>query len=132
MSENVIPFPIAIGQRGSDGAYAVRATTHGGETTTELELPEALLTLATRLLQPGVRLPLSDAPALGQALGRALLAPPLRDMLLRSARAAKQSGARLQVQLQIAAPELAVLPWELITIGAAPSWSPALRDDYAL
>jgi peptidoglycan/xylan/chitin deacetylase (PgdA/CDA1 family) len=128
----VIPFHIAIGSRGSDGVYAVRAAMQAAETTTELELPEALLALATRLLQPGVRLPLSDAPALGQALGRALLAPPLRDMLLRSARGAAQSGARLQVQLQIAAPELAMLPWEWITIGAAPAWSPALRDDYAL
>jgi peptidoglycan/xylan/chitin deacetylase (PgdA/CDA1 family) len=128
----VIPFHIAIGPRGSDGVYVVRAIARGAETTTELELPEALLALATRLLHPGVRLPLSDAPALGQALGRALLAPPLRDMLLRSARAAAQGGERLQVQLQIAAPELAVLPWEWITLGAAPSWSPALRDDYAL
>src|SRR5262249_31672337 len=88
--------------------------------------------LASRLLRPGVRLPLSDAPALGLALGHALLAPPLRDMLLRSARGAAQSGERMQVQLQIAAPELAVLPWEWISIGAAPAWSPALRDDYAL
>jgi peptidoglycan/xylan/chitin deacetylase (PgdA/CDA1 family) len=128
----VIPFHIAIGPRGSDGVYTVRATMREAETTTELELPEALQALAARLLQPGVRLPLGDAPALGQALGRALFAPPLRDMLLRSARGAAQSGARLQVQLQIAAPELALLPLEWITLGAAPSWSPALRDDYAL
>ncbi|HEY3228781.1 MAG TPA: polysaccharide deacetylase family protein, partial [Roseiflexaceae bacterium] len=91
-----------------------------------------LLTLATRLLQPGVTLPVSDALALGRALGRALLAPPLRDMLLRSARAAARDGRRLQVQLQIAAPELAALPWEWITLGVARPWSPALRDDYAL
>jgi peptidoglycan/xylan/chitin deacetylase (PgdA/CDA1 family) len=129
---HALPFHIAIGPRGSDGVYAVRATTKGGETTTELELPEALLALANRLLQPGIRLPLGDAPALGQALGRALLAPPLRDMLLRSARAAAQSGDRLQVQLQIATPELAALPWEWMALGAARPWSPALRDDYAL
>ena len=42
----VIPFHIAIGLRGSDGVYAVRATTRGAETTTELELPESLLALA--------------------------------------------------------------------------------------
>ncbi|MFL5806957.1 MAG: CHAT domain-containing protein, partial [Roseiflexaceae bacterium] len=130
--QQVIPFQIAIGPRATGGAYPVRTTTRGAETTTELELPAALLALAARLLQPCVRLPLGDAPMLGHALGQALLAPPLRDMLLRSARGAARDGGRLQVQLQIAAPELAALPWEWVTIGAARPWSPALRDDYAL
>ena len=132
MSQKCIPFHIAIGQRSSNGAYIVQATTKGAETTTELELPEALLTLANRLLQPGVKLPISDAPALGRALGRALLAPPLRDMLLRSARSVAQENQRLQVQLQLAAPELAALPWEWVTLGVSRPWSPALRDDYAI
>jgi peptidoglycan/xylan/chitin deacetylase (PgdA/CDA1 family) len=132
MIQKVIPFQISIGPRASSGAHPVRAVTGGAETTTELELPNALLMLATRLLQPGVTLPVSDALALGRALGRALLAPPLRDMLLRSARAAARDRRRLQVQLQIAAPELAVLPWEWITLGVVRPWSPALRDDYAL
>jgi peptidoglycan/xylan/chitin deacetylase (PgdA/CDA1 family) len=38
----------------------------------------------------------------------------------------------LQVQLQIAAPELAALPWEWVALGVSRPWSPALRDDYAL
>jgi peptidoglycan-N-acetylglucosamine deacetylase len=129
---HVIPFQIAIGPRTAGGAYPVRAATRGAETTTELELPTALLTLADRLLQPGVRLRLDDALALGRALGVALLAPPLRDLLLRSARGAARDGGRLQVQFQIAAIELAALPWEWVTVGAARPWSPALRDDYAL
>jgi peptidoglycan/xylan/chitin deacetylase (PgdA/CDA1 family) len=132
MGQKVIPFHIAIGLRSSNGAYTVHATTKGAETTTELELPEALLALANRLLQPGMKLPISDAPALGRALGRALLAPPLRDMLLRSARSAAQENRRLQVQFQLAAPELAALPWEWVTLGVSRPWSPALRDDYAL
>jgi peptidoglycan/xylan/chitin deacetylase (PgdA/CDA1 family) len=132
MGQKVIPFHIAIGPRGSNGAYEVQATTKCAETTTEHELPEELLALAGRLLQPGVKLPIGDAPALGRALGRALLAPPLRDMLLRSARGAVQENERLQVQLQIVAPELAALPWEWITLGVSRPWSPALREDYAL
>ena len=65
-------------------------------------------------------------------MGRALLAPPLRELLLQSVKAAAHAGGRLQLQLKITPPELAPLPWELITVGLSRPWSPGLRDEFAL
>src|SRR5438093_7145265 len=100
MMQQITPFRIAIGPRTPGGVYTVHASAGRAETWTELELPEQLLASAERLLEPGVTLPIRDPLALGQALGRALFAPPLRDLLLRSVRAAAQAGERLQIQLQ--------------------------------
>jgi peptidoglycan-N-acetylglucosamine deacetylase len=132
MEQSIIPFHIAIGTRASNGAYAVHATSQGAAVTSELTLPDPLQAAAARLLEPGARVRVGDAPALGRGLGRALFAPPLRDMLLRSRRGSVKEGARLQIQLQIDAPELAALPWEWLTVGEARPWSPALRADYPL
>jgi peptidoglycan/xylan/chitin deacetylase (PgdA/CDA1 family) len=109
----------------------VRASCAGAEIATELLLGDQLLAVAERLLQPGATIPAGDPLSFGRALGRALITPALRDMLLRSAKQARNTG-RLQVQLQIGPPELAALPWEWVTIGVDRPWSPALRDDYAL
>ncbi len=129
MTHKITPFHIAIGSRSPDGTYAVHAATGRAEATTSLRLPERLLASADLLLQPGTMLPIGDAPAFGRALGHALLTPPLRELLLR---AVARGQRRLQIQLQLAAPELAALPWEWLTLGSAAPWSPALRDDYTL
>jgi peptidoglycan/xylan/chitin deacetylase (PgdA/CDA1 family) len=102
------------------------------ETRTELSLPDHVLDAAASLLDPGGSARLGDAVLFGRSLGRALLTPPLRDLLLKSVKAAAQAGGRLQLQLQVAPIELAPLPWELITIGLSNPWSPALRAEYAL
>jgi len=128
----MIPFHITIGPRASNDAYSVHATTERGETWTELVLPEQLLASTDWLLQPDVALPVRDPAALGRLLGRALFAPPLRDLLLRNIRAAAEAEQRLQIQLRITAPELAFLPWECLMIGAEAAWSPALRRDHTL
>src|SRR5512145_1186520 len=132
MRKRVIPFHIAIGPRSSAGIYTVRARSERGESVAELCLPEGLLLLARRLLQPGITLPVSDTQLLGQELGRALFVPPLRRLLLDSAAAAARRSSRLQIQLQIASLELAALPWEWLTVGSTTHWSPALREDYTL
>jgi peptidoglycan/xylan/chitin deacetylase (PgdA/CDA1 family) len=131
MNRKVIPFLISIGPYTSGDAYPVRATFERAEALTELRLPEPLLDATADLLENG-ELSLDDAALFGRLLGRALLTPPLREVLLRSVKAAAQAGGRLRVQLQITPPELVALPWELVTLGLARPWSPALRDDYAL
>ncbi len=132
MSRTVIPFHISIGPCTSGTTYPVRATFGRTETLTELQLPDHVLDVAASLLEPGAGAQLGDTALFGRSLGRALLTPPLRDLLLKSVKAAAQSGGRLQLQLQIAPTELAPLPWELLTIGLSQPWSPALRADYAL
>jgi peptidoglycan/xylan/chitin deacetylase (PgdA/CDA1 family) len=132
MTHTAIPFHIAIGPCTSGTSYPVRATFGRAETLTELRLPDHVLDTAASLLEPGGIAQLGDPALFGRALGRALLTPPLRDLLLKSVKSAAQSGRRLQLQLQIAPTELVPLPWELITIGLSQPWSPALRADYAL
>jgi peptidoglycan/xylan/chitin deacetylase (PgdA/CDA1 family) len=132
MNRTAIPFHISIGLCTSGATYPVRATFGRTETLTALQLPDHVLDAAASLLEPGGSAQLGDAALFGRSLGRALLTPPLRDLLLKSVKAAAQLGGRLQLQLQIAPTELAPLPWELITIGLSQPWSPALRADYAL
>ena len=122
---------IEIGARAFGDAYPVRMRAGASERTAELVLPPALAPLAERLAHAGTQ-PLPDPGALGQAMGRALFSPPLRDMLLGSARQAARDGLRLQIQLQIAPPELAALPWEWLAVGGERPWLPALRGEYAL
>jgi peptidoglycan/xylan/chitin deacetylase (PgdA/CDA1 family) len=132
MIRKAIPFHISIGPCTSGTTYPVRATFEGAETHTELLLPDLVLDAAADLLEPGGSAQLGDAAMFGRALGRALLTPPLRDLLLQSVKSAAQAGGRLQLQLQVAPAELVPLPWELVTIGVSRPWSPALRADYAL
>jgi peptidoglycan/xylan/chitin deacetylase (PgdA/CDA1 family) len=115
MHTAVIPFQLAIGGRGA-GGYALRATAAGRVADAALDLP-----------------PLPDDPdALGAALGRALFPPPVRQLLIDVARGADEAGARVQIQLQVAPPELAALPWEWASLGRDAPWRPAVREDYTL
>ncbi len=129
-ARDTIPFSITITPAGE--GYAVLARGSMGEATAELVLPGAIEALGARLLRPGVFDAAADAAAIGRVLGRALLSQPVRELLLACARAAAQERARLQVRLQIAAPELAALPWEWMTLGADDRWQPALRDEYTI
>lgn len=111
----VIPFQIVIGGRDA-GGYGLRAMAAG-------RVAEARLALAD--------LP-ADPESLGAALGAALFPVPVRQLLIDVAHGADEAAARVQIQLGVAAPELAALPWEWASLGAASPWRPALRDDYAL
>ncbi len=129
MSEHdeLVPFQIAVGPRVQDGVYTLRAVAPQREVRAELALPPALIEQALRSIQPD-----AAASDLGRQLGQTLFAPPVRELLLATARNAGQRGARLQLQLQIAPPEVAALPWEWLSLGASTPWRPAIRDDYAL
>jgi len=132
LKQTIVPFQISIGPCTLGESYPVRARCERTEIATELRLSDQLLTFAERLVQPGAAVALGDTAAFGRSLGRVLFRPPLRQLLLESARAAARRQSRLQLQLKIGPPELAMLPWEYITVGAERPWSPALRDDYAL
>ena len=111
----VIPFQIVISGKDST-EYRLHATGLGRSVESLLDLPE----LST------------DSDLLGTALGRTLFPPQVRRLLLDVAQRADQSGARVQLQLRIVAPELATLPWEWISLGGGGAWRPAVRDDYTL
>ena len=133
MQRTVAPFHLTIGPAFDDGGYAVRALAGDGEADARLTIPATLEALTARALRPGSIVPDVDGPEIGRILGRALFTSVLRDLLLRSARIAAQSGERLQIQLQIVDPALATLPWEWLALGGGGEpWAPALRDNYTL
>lgn len=127
----VVVFHIAIGPFDGNGRCPVQASVNGRAVASELHLADPLLDLGNQALHTGVQR-IEDVPAVGRALGRALFAPAVRTLLLDTARTAAADGARLQVRLQINAPELAALPWEYLSLGSTNVWTPALRADYTL
>ncbi|MCS6939075.1 MAG: polysaccharide deacetylase, partial [Roseiflexus sp.] len=127
----VVVFHIAIGPFDDNSHCPVQASVNGRTVASELHLAEPLLDLGSQALHAGMQR-IEDVPAVGRALGRALFTPPVRTLLLDAARTAAAEGARLQVRLQINAPELATLPWEYLSLGSANVWTPALRADYTL
>jgi peptidoglycan/xylan/chitin deacetylase (PgdA/CDA1 family) len=128
----VIPLRIVIGPRSDEGLFPVRVSAGDEVLDAELTLPEALLEIGERLLAPHAHVAAGSVETIGRQLGRALFTPRLRGLLLEQAKVAAQERARLQIQLQIAVPEVAALPWEWLSIGASRPWVPALRDDYTL
>ncbi|PDV97243.1 polysaccharide deacetylase [Candidatus Chloroploca asiatica] len=110
-----IPFQIAISGQGTTG-YTLRATSPGGDIETLIELP--VLT--------------NDMVTNGEMLGPVLFPPPVHQLLLEAAHTASEAGNHVQIQLHMALPEVAILPWEWITLGRSTPWQPAIRDDYPL
>jgi len=131
LAARIVPFHIIVGPVDDEGRCPVHASAGSRVADAGLVLPEDLVTLGAQLLQPGARR-VEPPVELGKALGRALFTPPLRALLLDTARAAAADDARLQLRLQINAPELATLPWEWLSLGGANGWMPAIRADYAL
>jgi peptidoglycan/xylan/chitin deacetylase (PgdA/CDA1 family) len=128
----VLPLRIVIGPRNESGLFPVRATSGDEALEAELSLPDALFELGERLLLPHARISADHVESVGRQLGRALFTPRLRGLLLEQAKVAAAQQARLQLQLQIAVPEVAALPWEWLQIGGSRPWVPGLRDDYTL
>ncbi|PDW02359.1 polysaccharide deacetylase [Candidatus Viridilinea mediisalina] len=112
---SVIPFQLVVSGHDAAG-YRLRVAAAGRVAESHLELPA---------------LP-SDPHALGVMLGQLLFPPPVRQMLIDVAHGADEAAARVQLQLEVAAPELAALPWEWMSLGEQTQWRPAVRDDYAL
>ncbi|MDW8405542.1 polysaccharide deacetylase [Chloroflexus sp.] len=116
MQEIVIPFHIVIGARAPQG-YPLRATC-GGRSAEET-MPPLVLTR-----------PPAEASV---ELGEWLLPASIRRLLIEAAREAAEHGARMQLRLEVAAPELAALPWEWLALSSGEQrWQPAIRDDYPL
>ncbi|MDW8145445.1 MAG: polysaccharide deacetylase family protein [Roseiflexaceae bacterium] len=127
----VVVFHIAIGPFDDNGHCPVQASVNGRAVVSGLHLAEPLLNLGCQALHAGMQR-IEDVPTVGRALGRALFTLPVRTLLLDAARSAAAEGARLQMRLQINAPELAALPWEYVSLGSTNVWTPALRADYTL
>src|SRR5215216_4443478 len=100
----IVPFQISIGPRTLGESYPVRASCERTEIASELRLSGQLLTFAERLVQPGAAVALGDSAVFGRSIGRALFQPPLRQLLLESAKAAARRQSRLQLQLKIGPP----------------------------
>lgn len=109
----IVPFQLSVNSRGPN-RFVVRAFAAGRSAEAPLVLPD--LRLSPTLLGP--------------ALGQALFPAPIRRLLMDVARGADEAGARIQIQLY-AAPDLAAIPWEWVSLGQNRRWRPAVRDDYA-
>lgn len=127
----IIPFHISIGADEHDG-FVLYVFTTSRNVAIPIDIPDELIQCGVRLLQPLHVETLGDATDLGRALGAILFPEAVRDMLIAQARSAQNEHARIQIQIQIAVPELAALPWEWAVIDGTRQWAPAINDDYAV
>jgi hypothetical protein len=128
---HVVPFHISIGSE-DNVTFALYVSTPSKSFATPVVIPEDIIQLGIRLLQPQHLEPLGDAAALGRTLGSILFPAVVRDILVSSAREAHTENGRIQIQLQIAVPELAALPWEWAVIEGTRSWAPSVNEDYGV
>lgn len=127
----IVPFHISIGADEQDG-FVLYIFTPSRNMAIPIDIPDELIQCGIRLLQPLHVEPLGDATELGRALGAILFPETVRDFLIAQARTSQNEQARIQIQLQIAVPELAALPWEWAVIDGTRQWAPAINEDYAL
>ncbi len=128
---HVVPFHISIGSE-DNVTFALYISTPTKTFATPVTIPDEIIQLGIRLLQPHNIEPLGDAGALGRTLGGILFPAVVRDLLISSAREANTENGRIQIQLQIAVPELAALPWEWAVIEGTRSWAPSVNEDYGV
>ena len=127
----ITPFHISIGAD-EQGGFVLYVFTASQNIAIPIDIPEYLIQSGVRLLQPTHIELLGDATELGRELGAVIFPEAIRDMLIAQARTAQNNNGRLQIQLQIAVPELAALPWEWAVIDGTRQWAPAINDDYAV
>ncbi|NBU65498.1 MAG: hypothetical protein EBS29_13500, partial [Chloroflexia bacterium] len=127
----ITPFHISIGSD-EHGGFVLYAFTTSQNVAIPIDIPEYLIQSGVRLLQPTHIESLGDATELGRELGAVIFPEAIRDMLIAQARAAQNTNGRIQIQIQIAVPELAALPWEWAVIDGTRQWAPAINDDYAV
>lgn len=128
---HIVPFHISIGADEHDG-FVLYVFTPSRNLAIPIEIPEELIQCGSRLIQPLNHEPLGDVTELGRALGAILFPDTVRDMMIALARNTQNEQGRIQIQLQIAVPELAALPWEWAVIDGTRQWAPAINDDYAM
>ena len=127
----ITPFHISIGAD-EQGGFVLYVFTTSQNIAIPIDIPEYLIQSGVRLLQPTHIELLGDATELGRELGAVIFPEVVRDMLIAQARTAQNNNGRLQIQIQIADPELAALPWEWAVIDGTRQWAPAINDDYAV
>lgn len=128
---HVVPFHISIGSE-DNVTFVLYVSTPSKSFATPIAIPDDIIHLGIRLLQPQHIEPLGDAALLGRTLGGILFPAVVRDLLISSAREAHTENGRIQIQLQIAVPELAALPWEWAVIEGTRSWAPSVNEDYGV
>ncbi|MCX6015873.1 MAG: hypothetical protein NT020_09865 [Chloroflexales bacterium] len=127
----ITPFHISIGAN-EQGDFVLYVFTASQNIAIPIDIPEYLVQKGGRLLQPTHTELLGDPGELGHELGAVIFPEVVRDMLIAHARTAQNSNGRLQIQIQIAVPELAALPWEWAMVPGTREWAPAINDDYAI
>ena len=97
-----------------------------------IEIPERLIEIGTRLLGSPLPVFYDDPHEFGRELGNVLYPPEVQDILAQASAYAIRTQRRVQIQLQIAVPELAALPWEWASIPLPQPWAPARTDDFTV
>lgn len=94
-----------------------------------IEIPDRLIDIGTRLLSSARPVFYDDPHELGRELGQILYPTEIQDILAQATAYALRTQRRVQIQLQIAVPELAALPWEWASIPQPQPWAPARTND---
>jgi hypothetical protein len=111
----IMPFQLSIA-RDEHGAYVFYAFSDESNLVMPIDIPDRLRDIGTRLLESPLPVFYDDPHELGRELGQVLYPPEVQEMLSHAAQNALRTKRRVQIQLQIAVPELAALPWEWASI----------------
>lgn len=125
----VMPLHLSIGID-EHNAFVLYAFCEAQNLVLPIQIPERLLDIGARLLGSPTPVYYDDPHELGRELGAVLYPTEVQDLMQRAAAIALRSKRRVQIQLQIAVPELAALPWEWASIAASQPWAPARSDDF--
>ncbi len=125
----IMPFQLSIA-RDEHGAYVFYAFSDESNLVMRIDIPDRLRDIGIRLLESPLPVFYDDPHELGRELGQVLYPPEVQEMLSHAAQNALRTKRRVQIQLQIAIPELAALPWEWASIPNPQPWAPARTDDF--
>ncbi len=125
----VMPLQLSIGTDEHD-AYVLYVFCAFKNLVMPIDVPDRLLDMGTRLLESPQPVFYDDPHELGRELGAVLYPPEVQDILSEAANHGLRTKQRVQIQLQIAVPALAALPWEWATIQTPQPWAPARTDEF--
>ena len=125
----ILPFQLSIALD-EHGAFVFYAFSDESNLVMPIDIPDRLRDIGTRLLESPLPVFYDDPHELGRELGQILYPPEVQDMLSDATQNALRTKRRVQIQLQIAVPELAALPWEWASIAHPQPWAPARTDDF--
>ena len=128
---NIVPFHMSIGGNAISG-LTLYVSTPDEELAVPIVIDDEIVQTGARLLLPEHVEYMADVGVVSRELGAIIYPDIVRDLLVRSAREAQAQDDRLQIQIQIAVPELAALPWEWAVIDGARTWAPAINEDYSV